>query len=90
MVKCWLTLALFAFLVWPARAHDWYPQECCHNQDCAPVACDSIGENGEGMTWNGLTFRGSQIRASPNAKCHACASKGKPSRPLCIFILPST
>lgn len=21
----------------PARAHDWYPLECCHSMDCAPV-----------------------------------------------------
>ena len=21
----------------PARAHDWYPHECCHGGDCAPV-----------------------------------------------------
>ena len=21
----------------PAAAHDWYPMECCHSMDCAPV-----------------------------------------------------
>jgi hypothetical protein len=21
----------------PAAAHDWYPVECCHEMDCAPV-----------------------------------------------------
>jgi len=21
----------------PAKAHDWYPHECCHGGDCAPV-----------------------------------------------------
>jgi hypothetical protein len=21
----------------PARAHDWYPRECCHDTNCAPV-----------------------------------------------------
>jgi hypothetical protein len=21
----------------PAKAHDWYPIECCHSRDCAPV-----------------------------------------------------
>lgn len=24
-------------LIAPARAHDWYPMECCHAMDCAPV-----------------------------------------------------
>jgi hypothetical protein len=30
---------LLAFLVaaTPAAAHDWYPLECCHEMDCAPV-----------------------------------------------------
>ena len=27
----------FLFGLAPARAHDWYPMECCHGQDCAPV-----------------------------------------------------
>jgi hypothetical protein len=27
-----------ALLMTPAvAAHDWYPRECCHNLDCAPV-----------------------------------------------------
>jgi hypothetical protein len=21
----------------PANGHDWYPKECCHDMDCAPV-----------------------------------------------------
>ena len=21
----------------PAHAHSWYPKECCHDKDCAPV-----------------------------------------------------
>jgi hypothetical protein len=24
-------------LLSPAKAHDWYPHECCHGGDCAPV-----------------------------------------------------
>jgi hypothetical protein len=32
----WMTLSGHA----PARAHSWYPKECCHDGDCAPV--DSI------------------------------------------------
>lgn len=69
--------------------------ECCHDRDCQPVTCDSITETKDGHVWRGLTFKGSQVRASPNAKCHACASKdpsngGKPLNPYCLFILPST
>ncbi len=29
--------ALFGSFATPAGAHDWYPMECCHGMDCAPV-----------------------------------------------------
>jgi hypothetical protein len=29
--------AATAFLCVPARAHSWYPKECCSGNDCAPV-----------------------------------------------------
>jgi hypothetical protein len=35
MSKTWLLAFLLAAT--PAAAHDWYPMECCHEQDCAPV-----------------------------------------------------
>jgi hypothetical protein len=35
MSKKWLLAFLLAAT--PAAAHDWYPLECCHDQDCAPV-----------------------------------------------------
>jgi hypothetical protein len=36
MSKKWLLAALLAAAT-PAAAHDWYPMECCHSMDCAPV-----------------------------------------------------
>jgi hypothetical protein len=36
MSKKWLLAALLAAAT-PAAAHDWYPMECCHGMDCAPV-----------------------------------------------------
>jgi len=36
MSKKWLLAALIATAT-PAAAHDWYPLECCHGLDCAPV-----------------------------------------------------
>jgi hypothetical protein len=35
MSKRWLLAFLVAAT--PAAAHDWYPMECCHEMDCAPV-----------------------------------------------------
>jgi hypothetical protein len=36
MSKKWLLAVLLAVAT-PAAAHDWYPMECCHEMDCAPV-----------------------------------------------------
>jgi hypothetical protein len=36
MSRYWLLCALLAGAT-PATAHDWYPLECCHALDCAPV-----------------------------------------------------
>jgi hypothetical protein len=36
MSRKWLLAALLATAT-PAAAHDWYPMECCHGMDCAPV-----------------------------------------------------
>lgn len=30
-------LSVALLLAGPAQAHDWYPPECCHELDCAPV-----------------------------------------------------
>src|SRR5262245_9040301 len=35
MSKKWVLAFLLAAT--PATAHDWYPLECCHDMDCAPV-----------------------------------------------------
>jgi hypothetical protein len=34
--KKWFLAAVLAATT-PAAAHDWYPMECCHAMDCAPV-----------------------------------------------------
>ena len=36
MSKKWILAAALAAAT-PAAAHDWYPMECCHAMDCAPV-----------------------------------------------------
>jgi hypothetical protein len=36
MSKKWLFAALLVAAT-PAAAHEWYPMECCHGMDCAPV-----------------------------------------------------
>lgn len=35
-----IVLALAA--VGPARAHDWYPPNCCSGHDCRPIDADGV------------------------------------------------
>ena len=37
MTSKWLLAALAVAIATPAAGHDWYPIECCHAMDCAPV-----------------------------------------------------
>ena len=92
-------LALAAFLMLspvPATAHDWYPYECCHYMDCAPV--DRVEQSGPGgMT---VTSRhGTAVvpesmprRESRDQRMHVCMqpSRGGSMRVICVFIPPLT
>jgi hypothetical protein len=79
----------------PALAHDWYPRECCHEYDCAPV------EHMEFSTAEGTrvrTIHGTATipatfprRDSKDHRMHVCM---RPSvngmKLLCVFMPPST
>ncbi len=56
MSKHWLLAFLLAAS--PAAAHDWYPMECCHEQDCAPVDRTEVVPTPTTATPNGLTAVG--------------------------------
>jgi hypothetical protein len=83
MRRCRLALlSLTALLVsWPhAQAHDWYPVECCSNQDCAPA--DTVVRRDDGSYV--VTSRGmsavipadySKWRRSPDGRIHVCIRK---------------
>ena len=43
----------------PAVAHDWYPMECCHSMDCAPV------ERVEMLPGTAFSALGSSAYAAP-------------------------
>ena len=48
------TLALLALAIpIPADAHDWYPMECCHQMDCAPV---DHAETVKGQLYAGMGY----------------------------------
>ena len=59
-----------------AIAHDWYPHECCHDEDCAVVV--SLFRLHDGRlrieTARGVALApvGFNVRPSPDGKAHAC------------------
>lgn len=65
-------------------AHEWYPMECCHDRDCAPVPCEEIHSRGDNWEYKGLTIAKDKSQMSPDGKCHIC---GIPHiNILCIFL----
>ncbi len=102
MTKKWFLAALL--VATPAAAHDWYPHECCHDQDCAAV--DKIEmvpqktSDGAGSTpvmavttkWGTALVPASfPRRKSQDHRMHACMlpdGRGK-MRLLCLFMPPS-
>jgi len=68
-------------------AHSWYPWECCHDQHCHPVPCDSIKASALGLSWNGITFTEPMIKDSLDQQCHVCVEVvGKFRYPYCVFV----
>jgi hypothetical protein len=85
-----------------ARAHDWYPMECCHSMDCAPVA--NVGTITSTALGNELpalvvtTKHGTAVvpatfprRESKDGQMHACMRPGEGGamRLICLFVPPT-
>ena len=75
MMRVFLAALLFCVPV-SALAHSWYPNFCCNDKDCEPVACEQIDEDANGATYNGVRFRKDRVFPSQDSKCHACIGKG--------------
>lgn len=76
-----LMLALL-FCTLRARAHSWYPQNCCAEGHCHPVPCGEITRSDGGYLWRDLFFRDALHAWSPDGDCHVCAGG---ATPYCIF-----
>lgn len=61
-----------------AAAHEWYPQECCSDHDCAPIPPEQLTHSDRGWLWkneNGerlFPFNSPDLRASPDGRPHGC------------------
>jgi hypothetical protein len=79
-----------------ARAHSWYPKECCSNRDCMPAEAIVTNERGEKVVIVGhyriSIPRRLHARLSPDNRIHICfvvleAEFSAPyALPLCLFL----
>ena len=73
-------------------AHSWYPQECCHDNDCHPVPCAELSYRDKDVVWRKhIYFSGPMIRELNDGNCHVCVEEGLsasiiPYVPLCVFV----
>jgi hypothetical protein len=101
LVACTVLLVGVAFFPLQSKSHDWYPMECCHGIDCAPV--EYTGHT-QAVTSGGIpqlivtTKHGSAvvpqnfpIRESKDHRMHACMRREASGhmRIICIFLPPS-
>lgn len=86
----WVALFVMA-LVEQAGAHEWYPWECCSDNDCAPIPMsESPREERGGFTLiDGRHFDYKTVRPSPDGKWHLCEQKFEPNpadrKILCVW-----
>jgi hypothetical protein len=70
-----------------ARSHDWYPWDCCHDLDCAPVdQAEYLGSAAKLTTKLGTVIVPGSFprRPSPDGRQHVCI---KPDgTPRCYFV----
>jgi len=80
-------------LIPAAVAHDWYPRECCSDQDCAPVErSESLPDGSLRLTSRvGTTVVPAAFprQQSPDGQVHICMvrySHFDEMRPVCLFV----
>ena len=89
--------ACLCVLLGAAEGHDWYPVECCSEQDCGPA--DTVERRADGSYL--VTSRGMSVvvpadyqkwRKSPDARIHVCIRKLRSGSEylICAFRGPGT
>jgi hypothetical protein len=88
-----IAAAVMLACVTGAEAHSWYPQSCCHNNDCRPVPCGELVEMRYGLMRRGVVvFNETMVKPSQDQFCHVCVKEQidmVPYVPLCVFV-PTT
>ena len=86
-----IALGLGLLLVGPAKAHSWYSWECCHDQDCAPIALSETPKEEKGgfTLIDGRHIPYKDLKPSPDGQWHLCEQKHEPEprnrKILCVY-----
>src|SRR6476620_12445705 len=86
-------------IVGPARGHDWYPLECCHHMDCAPVeSIAPLASTSAGAPQLIVTSKHGKaiirhdfpVRESRDSRMHVCMRRHDSGYmdAICFFIRP--
>lgn len=70
-----------------ARAHSFYPWECCAGFDCSEISSDRVSVSAAGYVVDGkFTVPYGETRNSPDGQYHACFPK--PDQLKCFWAPP--
>jgi len=87
LTGCTITLLWIVAFTWLliscASSHEWYPTECCSNQDCRPIPCDEVTYNKTTTFWEWKKYSFSKVRQSEDGGCHVCVHN---DLAVCLFV----
>ena len=79
-------------MFWDAFAHDWYPNECCHDRDCYHAPKGAVVETDEGYLVHGqlIPYGNPRIKHEGSTDgYHICQYYQETWRPIiCLFTPP--
>lgn len=99
-----LAALMVATIAGAARAHEFYPWECCSDRDCWPTGAgadakepDPVAGPGGWRLHDGTVVPYASTRPSPDGRFHVCRSGGAVSgaliapsgRPPCLWVPPN-
>lgn len=72
-----IAVGIMILIVQPARAHEWYPWECCSGYDCGPIPlAETPKEEKGGFTLtDGRHVPYKDLKPSPDGRWHLCEQK---------------
>jgi hypothetical protein len=75
-----------------AKAHEWYPLNCCSEKDCRALIeanGEIVSETAEGWRlWDGRLVKRGMAKLSPDGKFHLCETRSRSI--LCFFVPPGS